>query len=75
MLQNQKQVSMNSLQNQKQVNMNSLQKQDKRGGKRENAGGNSKWLSKEKTVVIRVPSDIKEEVLDIAHKIDTQKNS
>lgn len=63
--------------NQNKVNMKKLlnQNKDKRGGKRDNSGRPSAWLSKEKRSVIKIPSDIKNEVLEFAHKIDTEKHS
>lgn len=45
-----------------------------RGGQRQGAGRKSTWESKTKfedTVVIRVPGNIKDKVLEIAHKLDS----
>lgn len=44
-----------------------------RGGKRENAGRPSSWPSgctRDDTVPIRVPKNIKDKVIDYAHKLD-----
>jgi hypothetical protein len=45
-----------------------------RGGQRQGAGRKSTWESKtrfEDTVVVRVPRNIKDKILEIAHKLDS----
>lgn len=49
-----------------------------RGGQRKGAGRKSSWASGakfEETVLIRVPKRIKDEVLAIAHQLDSMESS
>ena len=45
-------------------------KQDRRGGKRENAGRKPIWNNKD-TITIRVPKFIASQVLELAHRLDS----
>lgn len=45
-------------------------KQDRRGGRRENAGRKAIWKNKD-TMTIRVPKLIATQVLELAHKLDS----
>ncbi|QFS51539.1 hypothetical protein GXM_09033 [Nostoc sphaeroides CCNUC1] len=45
-------------------------KQDRRGGRRENAGRKAIWKNKD-TITIRVPKLIATQVLELAHKLDS----
>ena len=45
-------------------------KQDRRGGKRENAGRKPIWKNKD-TITIRVPKSIAPQVLELAHRLDS----
>jgi hypothetical protein len=44
-------------------------KQDRRGGRRENAGRKPIWNNKD-TITIRVPKFIASQVLELAHRLD-----
>jgi hypothetical protein len=52
------------------MNSKKALKQDRRGGKRENAGRKAIWKNKD-TITIRVPKLIATQVLELAHRLDS----